>query len=272
VPEAAGSVERIAIPQKSLKLAYNIHLSDTNVWKLDLGQKPGSVPKETRLIAGTYDDEEAQLSPDGRMIAFASARSGEEQAWIAGADGSRPRKISSFDSADAVSAIWTRDSKNLVVSVRSKKLGLRFYVTPATGPVALTEWMRDGFATSVSRDGSWVYFYSVRSGQFEIWKTNLPGPRRVEQVTSTGAFYAMESVDGTSLYFSKRDEEKGIWKQPFGGRVRRAGGRSRLSKVSIRAGEIRPLLRCAGARRHAAGAVLEAIQGWPDYTAAYFRE
>ena len=123
--------ESIAISVKTAKLVYSIHLSDSDVWRLSLGR--GNHHTLTRIVTGTYDDEEPRLSPDGLRIAFSSGRSGDEQIWVADADGGNPSQVTSFASPDAVSAIWTLDSNELIVSVRSKELGKRIFMASVKG-------------------------------------------------------------------------------------------------------------------------------------------
>lgn len=203
--------ESIAIPRHAWKFAFSIHLSDSNIWRLELGTKEAGNLK--RVIAGTYNDEEARLSPDGRMIAFGSARSGEEQIWVARSDGVSPRQISSFSSPDSMSVIWTHDSKDLIVSVRSKELGERIYRTPATGPSAFTELMREANATSLSRDGNWLYVCRRLGNERQIWRTDYPQMKNMERIVAEEARVGIESPDGHSLFFTKRTEKEGVWQQ-----------------------------------------------------------
>lgn len=206
---AAGRIGSISIPKQAWKLAYSVNLSDTNVWRLDLSRN-----RQTPIIAGTYDDEEAHLSPDGTALVFASSRTGDEQIWLSKPNGSEQRQITNFRSADAAEAFWTQDSKALLISVRSKELGQRFYRTPADR-VALQELVQDGMAMSTSRDGRWVYFRTLRSGSWQIWRMDLEHPGHTEQVTESGAYHAVESKDGKWLYFTRRDEGEGVWRQPL---------------------------------------------------------
>jgi hypothetical protein len=65
-------------------------------------------------------------------------------------------------------------------------------------------------------DGKWIYFRSDRSGKQEIWK--MPrGGGAATQVTQGGAFEAMESLDGTALYFVRARAVKGLWSMPAAG-------------------------------------------------------
>jgi Tol biopolymer transport system component len=70
-----------------------------------------------------------------------------------------------------------------------------------------------------SRDGKWVYFTSDRSGEYQVWKMPAQGGAPV-QVTRGGGFYALESSDGQTLYFSKWGGPgaagDGLWKIPVG--------------------------------------------------------
>jgi Tol biopolymer transport system component len=221
VPSAGGSpqllpgldsdVERVTIPLRAWKLAYSVHRSDSNVWRIDLGSNAPPVP--TRVIANTYDDEEAQLSPDGRWLAFSSGRSGSEQIWISLADGADARQITNIPGADSMSVSWSRDSTTLVISIRHKATGERVYLAPAQGEPQLTQILSNALATSLSRDGQWIYLRRRIKGERKIWKTEYPHPKTFIQVTAGPGEHAREAPDGQSLYYTLRREEDGIWRQ-----------------------------------------------------------
>jgi len=54
----------------------------------------GSAP--VRVATSTMADHGPTISPDGSRIAFSSGRTGIEQIWVAGADGSNPRQLTFF--------------------------------------------------------------------------------------------------------------------------------------------------------------------------------
>jgi hypothetical protein len=66
-----------------------------------------------------------------------------------------------------------------------------------------------------SGDGRSIYFESMNSGRFEVWKVPADGGKAV-QVTRAGGDYAFESWDGSQLYYSKPDMS-GIWRMPLTG-------------------------------------------------------
>jgi Tol biopolymer transport system component len=77
-------------------------------------------------------------------------------------------------------------------------------------------------APNWSRDGQWIYFYSGRDqGTYQLWKVPFKGGSPV-RVTTNGGIYAIESVDGRFLYYSKF-AESGVWKRSLG-----SGEESRL--------------------------------------------
>lgn len=64
-----------------------------------------------------------------------------------------------------------------------------------------------------SRDGQWIYFSSNPSGEQRIWKMAAEGGEAVP-VTSERGGYALESLDGQTLYFSGRGS---LWSIPVEG-------------------------------------------------------
>lgn len=51
-----------------------------------------------------------------------------------------------------------------------------------------------------SRDGKSLYFVSNRSGEFQIYRSDLNG-NGLRQITTNGGWFGVESADGKSLYF-----------------------------------------------------------------------
>ena len=204
----AGKVERIAIPRRSWSLAYAVQYTDANVWRYNI-----SAGTAAQIINSSYDDEEPRRSPNGKSIVLSSSRTGSEQAWLEFEDGNEPRQLTNFAAADAVLGLWTPDSNRLFISVRSRELGLRTYSAEATSPFRLTELLKNAFASCISRDGRWIYFRSLRDGQWELFRTESVAASHEIRITSGGGYFGIESTDGRSLYFTKRQETDGLWVQ-----------------------------------------------------------
>jgi Tol biopolymer transport system component len=79
-------------------------------------------------------------------------------------------------------------------------------VTPDNGHEIIPSW---------SRDGSWIYYASNRTGRFEVWKAPAAGGAGI-QVTRSGGFTARESVDGQLLYYTKFQDSR-LWAIPVRG-------------------------------------------------------
>jgi Tol biopolymer transport system component len=73
----------------------------------------------------------------------------------------------------------------------------------------------DNVVPSWSRDGAFIYFASNRTGGWQVWRHELSSGRE-SQVTGHGGFYASETYDGKTLYYSGL-EGGGLWKTPVGG-------------------------------------------------------
>jgi dipeptidyl aminopeptidase/acylaminoacyl peptidase len=69
---------------------------------------------------------------------------------------------------------------------------------------------------SWSRDGQWIFFGSDRSGRNEIWKMPAGGGQAL-QVTRSGGANALESPDGTYLYYTKEPPPSGLFRMPVDG-------------------------------------------------------
>jgi Tol biopolymer transport system component len=83
-------------------------------------------------------------------------------------------------------------------------------------PRRLTDHPADDAAPSFSHDGTRIYFSSLRSGRWEIWRMPSEGGTPV-QVTRDGGFSPFESADGRVLYYQKTQGFADIWTMPVDG-------------------------------------------------------
>jgi len=153
-------------------------------------------------LSSTHRDLNPQYSADGAKIAFASARSGRMQIWVAGADGSAAVQLT--NSRTAGSPRWSPDGKWLAYDTQAESGTWDVMLCDSSGRQtrALITHAADDKVPSFSRDGKWVYFSSNRTGRDEIYRVPFAGGEPV-QITGSGGWVSFESNDGKSLYYAK---------------------------------------------------------------------
>lgn len=211
----AGTGEGALFPAVSPvgRLVY-ARLSDVGyVMRAALPEPAGRPAAPVRVIP--FPASTPQLSPDGRRMAFSSARSGSSQIWVWEVDGSQMRRLTSMP-VFAGSPRWSPDGAWIafdslerggwdVFVIRSDGTGLR-RVTSHDGSDLRPSW---------SWDGKWLYFGSDRSGTMEIWKTPVAGGPAI-QITFQGGYDAVESPDGKRIFYTRRGVP-GLWTRPVDG-------------------------------------------------------
>src|SRR5688500_12445453 len=86
----------------------------------DLYTLPITGGAATRITSGQGYDMQPRYSPDGKRIVFVSDRDGAENVWIADANGSNARALTTTERENYVSPIWTPDSKYVVATKGSQ--------------------------------------------------------------------------------------------------------------------------------------------------------
>ena len=164
-----------------------------------------------QILTSAGGDGDGIYSPDGRRIAFSSARGGINNIWLSDADGSHPVQLTNFGSHCGTPR-WSPNGRKLVFdSLQNDNWDV--YVIDVDGgtPRPLTrEAAEDGTATW-SRDGRFVYFRSSRGGSLELWKMPSEGGAPV-QLTHRGGYYGIESADERFVYYTNRHADAGIWR------------------------------------------------------------
>lgn len=209
------------------RLAYSRDTSSAGIWRIDL-QRPGARAQQKRLMASTAPDWNPRLSPDGERVAFASARSGGAEIWVADADGGRLLRLTSLGKGGPAGAPrWSPDGASIAFEAAGEGPDNRdIYVVSAGGgaPRRVTSAAAADVLPSWSRDGRFIYFASNRSGRWQVWKVERDGEDHASarQVTRRGGFAPMESVDGRYLYFCERQSgsrapDNALWRVPVAG-------------------------------------------------------
>jgi eukaryotic-like serine/threonine-protein kinase len=206
-PAVSASGHRLAFVQASW---------DLDIWRIAGPESTGAAGGGPRsLIASTRVDTNPAYSPDGRRIAFSSARSGSMQTWVCDADGSNALQLTNFARGTGTPR-WSPDGRFLAFDSVEAGTGDIYVVSAEGGPprrigLEASHEQRPGW----SRDGHWIYFESDRTGTFQLWKMPVAGGSAV-QVTTEGGADAFESPDGLSVYYTK-DGQQGIWRKPVSG-------------------------------------------------------
>ncbi|MGE3843094.1 MAG: protein kinase [Vicinamibacterales bacterium] len=212
-------------PGRLARLAYVRSFQDVNIWRIETST-PGT-PASSQpavAIASTRRDAIPHFSADGRRVTFISNRSGENEIWTADLSGTNAVQLTSM-SANPGWPRWSPDGKT--IAFHSNPEGnAEIFVVPAEGgkPRNLTSHPAVDTYASFSRDGQWVYFTSSRTStstrqQMTVWKLpTTSGP--AVQVSAGPGEWAIESADGTSIYYTEAPSTMGpgtLWRVPVAG-------------------------------------------------------
>jgi Tol biopolymer transport system component/DNA-binding winged helix-turn-helix (wHTH) protein len=207
VTVANGSVKRLAleggaelptVSTKGDKLAYSSIFVSSNIWRRDL-LHPESPAVE--LMSSSRAQFDAQYSPDGKRIAFASGRSGVQGVWISNDDGSNLVQISNPIYA-SVSPQWSPDGKKIAFDSHPLDRW-EIYVADISEriPRKLVTNISEVVRPHWSRDGKWIYFSSYGMDRTGIYRCPASGGDAV-LLSNIDGINPQDSFDGKTLYFA----------------------------------------------------------------------
>jgi Tol biopolymer transport system component len=204
-----------AISARGDRLAYSDHGMNSGIWRVDL---PGGKRLE-RIVSSSASDSNPEISPDGRRVAFISDRRGGRRVWVAGSDGANPIDIAKIGGPWPAPGRWSPDGNQIVFECENEGNDDVCIVLAGGGAVRrLTRHPARDAYPSWSRDGKWIYFTSNRSGSFQLWKAPADETDAAAvQVTNGGGYSAVESPDGTTVFFKRERAAASLWKVPVGG-------------------------------------------------------
>jgi Tol biopolymer transport system component/DNA-binding winged helix-turn-helix (wHTH) protein len=202
-----GSVRRLGfegmgptVSPKGGKLAYGSVSFSSNFWRRDLlhSQAPA-----VELIPSSRNQFDAQYSPDGKHIAFASMRSGVQGVWMSNEDGSNLVEISDPNHGSG-SPQWSPDGKEIAFDSTPQGQHWEIYVADVAGgkPRKLVTNMSPIIRPNWSHDGKWIYFRSNEPGGEGIYRCPASGGDATRLSNDIHGYDPQESFDGKTVYFS----------------------------------------------------------------------
>lgn len=180
------------------------------------------------ITSGMSFNSQPRYSPDGKHIVFVSDRSGADNLWIANADGSDARALTSEEHTMFTSPVWTPDGRYVLVSRKKPHFyratyelweydtlggsGVQITKSNVSESVPPERW-HNALGPVASPDGRFVYYaqkfgYFSDNVKFPLWQIARRDLRTGEEDVVTdepgSAFRAALSPDGKELIYATR--------------------------------------------------------------------
>jgi Tol biopolymer transport system component/DNA-binding winged helix-turn-helix (wHTH) protein len=223
VTAAKGSVRRLVLEGNAQlptvsptgdKLAYSSVSYSVNIWRRDLLHRDAQA---TEPIPSSRAQWDAQYSPDGKRIAFASLRSGRQGVWISNDDGSNLVQFSNPNYASG-SPQWSPDGSRIAFDSLPYDRW-EIYVADVTErkPRKLITNITNVIRPHWSRDGKWIYFRSQESGRMGVYRCPASGGDAVALSNDIDGISPQESFDGKAVYFASHADNSTLKKTVLSG-------------------------------------------------------
>ncbi|MFN7145402.1 MAG: TolB family protein, partial [Myxococcota bacterium] len=193
----------------------------------DLWSIPLTGGEAVRLTQGAAWDTQPRFSPDGRRLAFASDRGGNEQIWVMDADGTNARQVTDEADARVTEPLWDPAGDWIVGrrrTVDTRSIGVtelwQYHLEGGKG-FRLTSLDAHPHAGEATTNGRHLWF-SSRSGRFEydhdplgglwsVWRLDRRTGEELPILTGAGsASRPLLSPDGTAMVFVSRDRSQAL--------------------------------------------------------------
>jgi Tol biopolymer transport system component/DNA-binding winged helix-turn-helix (wHTH) protein len=190
-----------AISRDGRKLAFSLGDDRVNIWRKDL-EHPETPPSQ--MLVSTRQQNDGQYSPDGKHVAFDSARSGTWSVWVADADGGNLVQVS--HEGPAGFPRWSPDSQKIVFGMTEPSGLGGVYTADISDRIAhkLKTNVREADFPYWSHDGKWIYFRGSEGVGHQLYRCPVEGGDSTLLAGSLDLLTAIESSDGKALYFPSR--------------------------------------------------------------------
>ncbi len=168
------------------------------------------------VAAAPGADGGAVWSPDGRWVAFTSARTGEGDLYLLDTNAieQAPRRISSAAGSSELYPAWSADSTRLVY-VGHSRTGDNLWLKPAldANPTQITSWPGNQIRPRFAPTGTQIAFYANHEDleRFDLYVMDAaPGatPRLLVKGVVPDISGPSWTPDGTRILYVKDDDER----------------------------------------------------------------
>ncbi|HLG42699.1 MAG TPA: peptidase, partial [Planctomycetota bacterium] len=192
-----------------------VFVSEDDLWTV-----PVSGGLARRLTSGQGEASHAQLSPDGRWLAFTGREEGHTEAYVMPAQGGEIRRLT-YLGAVSVVAGWSRDGKSVVLASNAAApfLGMiRLFEVPRDGgeprklPYGVARWISygPGKASVIGRHGAdparWKRYRGGLAG--DLW-IDVTGKGRYERLIRLPGNLSSPLWIGSRIFFLSDHEGVG---------------------------------------------------------------
>jgi Tol biopolymer transport system component len=206
-----------AVSRQGRRFAYVQNSWDPNLWRIEMAAPGAAAGPPEPFLHSTRVESSPQYSPDGRMIAFSSERSGTREIWVADSDGSRLRKGTALGPYfGGMQPRWSPDSEWISFSSNAEGNHEMYLLAAETGAMRrLTNHSAEDRNPRWSADGEWIYFESDRGGESRIWRVASEGG---EPIVTNHRQLGKPFIGKGPIYYSKGDYDRySLWRSSIDG-------------------------------------------------------
>jgi eukaryotic-like serine/threonine-protein kinase len=195
IRQAAAAIEAVFQgPELSPDAKFVAFGRAGDVWVVDIEHA-----RTDRLTSHPADDENPRWSPDGKRIAFDSARDGPSNIYERAVNAVGDDKLLLKTETAKTLSDWTRDGKYLVYTADNDIWALPLSGEPK--PIQVTKTAFIEMTPRVSPNGRWIAYASNEPGEFRVYVQSFPEPGYKQVVSTGGGVNPRWSHDGKELFY-----------------------------------------------------------------------
>ncbi len=195
------------------RFAFGRSTLQADLWRLGPSGKPEF------FLSSTARDISPRFSPDGKRIAFESARNGESDIWVADADGANLLQLGHHQDLPSGSPAWSPDGRLITYDTATPTGGRDIWVVESTGgsPRRVQKEIGDCNQPAWAADGQHIFCSQPQGSTANIWRIPASGGPGL-QITKSGGATPRVSSDGKTLFFLRRSNgQDQLFAQPLSG-------------------------------------------------------
>jgi eukaryotic-like serine/threonine-protein kinase len=197
IADKLPDLQQAVLSPQGDRVALQLNAGETDLWVLDLARGV-----RTRLTFGPIGNVSPIWSPDGKWIAYSSARSGQFALCRKPSDGSGAEETLLTETEQLALHDWSRDGKYLLFSRPISGGPFRqLWSLPLEGERKPSLVLERGTAGKLSPDGRWLAYVSAESGTLQVYVVPFGGGQGKWQVSANGGTQPSWSKDGKELFY-----------------------------------------------------------------------